>query len=399
MLVVEKFPGANTLEVTKGVEDALDKLKPGLSGHADGHVRVPAGDLHRGRDRQPDARDRDRGDPAGAGARRVPVPVADGADRARDDPGVAGRGGARAGRAGRDLQRDLVRGSRGRRWRSSIDDAVVGAENVGTAPAPASRGRERRLDRAGRRRRLARGAQPARVRDADRAAGDRAGRGHGGPARRVLRAPGACVRAGGRRRDGRRAHAHAGAQPDALLEGHARAARSRRSWRRLRPALRRRAVALRAQPAHGADRRGGLRGRRAGGAAAARHVGDPVVQGPRRAGPPRRRARHVEPAHDADHDAGQPRAAGHPGCRQRRRARGSRDRLGPGRRRQLQRGLGQHRLRRRLRRDASRPSRTRSDGVRRRASRRRHLLDAEDQGRRRAATKARTRSRATASTC
>jgi CzcA family heavy metal efflux pump len=32
LLVVEKFPSANTLEVTKGVEDALDKLKPGLSG-------------------------------------------------------------------------------------------------------------------------------------------------------------------------------------------------------------------------------------------------------------------------------------------------------------------------------------------------------------------------------
>ena len=32
MLVVEKFPGANTLEVTKGVEDALEKLKPGLGG-------------------------------------------------------------------------------------------------------------------------------------------------------------------------------------------------------------------------------------------------------------------------------------------------------------------------------------------------------------------------------
>ena len=32
MLVVEKFPGANTLEVTNGVEEALDKLRPGLSG-------------------------------------------------------------------------------------------------------------------------------------------------------------------------------------------------------------------------------------------------------------------------------------------------------------------------------------------------------------------------------
>ena len=31
-LVVEKFPGANTLEVTRGVEKALDKLRPGLAG-------------------------------------------------------------------------------------------------------------------------------------------------------------------------------------------------------------------------------------------------------------------------------------------------------------------------------------------------------------------------------
>ena len=32
MLVVEKFPGANTLEVTRGVEAALEDLKPGLAG-------------------------------------------------------------------------------------------------------------------------------------------------------------------------------------------------------------------------------------------------------------------------------------------------------------------------------------------------------------------------------
>jgi CzcA family heavy metal efflux pump len=32
ILVVEKFPGANTLDVTRGVEDALDGLRPGLSG-------------------------------------------------------------------------------------------------------------------------------------------------------------------------------------------------------------------------------------------------------------------------------------------------------------------------------------------------------------------------------
>lgn len=32
LLVVEKLPGANTLEVTRGVEDALDQMKPGLQG-------------------------------------------------------------------------------------------------------------------------------------------------------------------------------------------------------------------------------------------------------------------------------------------------------------------------------------------------------------------------------
>ena len=32
MLVVEKFPWANTLEVTAGVEAALEALKPGLPG-------------------------------------------------------------------------------------------------------------------------------------------------------------------------------------------------------------------------------------------------------------------------------------------------------------------------------------------------------------------------------
>ncbi len=32
LLVVEKFPGANTLEVTRGVERALDELRPGLPG-------------------------------------------------------------------------------------------------------------------------------------------------------------------------------------------------------------------------------------------------------------------------------------------------------------------------------------------------------------------------------
>jgi CzcA family heavy metal efflux pump len=43
LLVVEKFPGANTLQVTRDVDDALDDLRPGLSGmRIDAHVFRPA---------------------------------------------------------------------------------------------------------------------------------------------------------------------------------------------------------------------------------------------------------------------------------------------------------------------------------------------------------------------
>ena len=30
MLIVQKFRGANTMEVTKGIEDAMDEMQPGL---------------------------------------------------------------------------------------------------------------------------------------------------------------------------------------------------------------------------------------------------------------------------------------------------------------------------------------------------------------------------------
>jgi CzcA family heavy metal efflux pump len=44
LLVVEKLPGANTLKVTRGVEDALDELRPGLAGmRSDTSVYRPAG--------------------------------------------------------------------------------------------------------------------------------------------------------------------------------------------------------------------------------------------------------------------------------------------------------------------------------------------------------------------
>ena len=43
MLIVEKFPWANTLDVTRGVDAALDELRPGLAGIDDRHDDLPAG--------------------------------------------------------------------------------------------------------------------------------------------------------------------------------------------------------------------------------------------------------------------------------------------------------------------------------------------------------------------
>ena len=53
MLIVEKFRGANTLEVTRGVEAAIDEMQPGPARHRVRHHDLPAGDLHRAVDRQP----------------------------------------------------------------------------------------------------------------------------------------------------------------------------------------------------------------------------------------------------------------------------------------------------------------------------------------------------------
>ena len=109
-----EVPGREHARGHQGRRGRAREAAAGTRRHADGHVRLPARDLHRGRDRQHHATRSDRRRAAGAGAGRIPVPVAHGADRARDDPGVAGHGGARARPPGRDVQRDLVRGACGR---------------------------------------------------------------------------------------------------------------------------------------------------------------------------------------------------------------------------------------------------------------------------------------------
>jgi Cu/Ag efflux pump CusA len=49
LLVIEKFPGANTVNVTRGVEEALTALRPGLSGvNVDASIYRPASYIERG---------------------------------------------------------------------------------------------------------------------------------------------------------------------------------------------------------------------------------------------------------------------------------------------------------------------------------------------------------------
>ena len=79
MLIVEKLPWANTLEVTRGVEEALQELRAGPSRHGDRPDDLPAGDIHRGLDRQPHR---------GAAARRA-------ARRSSSSPSSSSSGGRR----------------------------------------------------------------------------------------------------------------------------------------------------------------------------------------------------------------------------------------------------------------------------------------------------------------
>ena len=51
MLVIEKFPNANTLQVTRDLDAAIDKLRPGLSGvTVDTTVSRPATFIDESRD-------------------------------------------------------------------------------------------------------------------------------------------------------------------------------------------------------------------------------------------------------------------------------------------------------------------------------------------------------------
>ena len=114
MLVVEKLPWGNTVEVTKGIEKAIDDMRPGLPGHHDRHHHLPAGHVRRAGDRPPHRVADPRRAARGARARAVPLRLALGADQRDHDAAVVGRGRARPLRPGRHHQHDGVGRSRHR---------------------------------------------------------------------------------------------------------------------------------------------------------------------------------------------------------------------------------------------------------------------------------------------
>ena len=90
MLVVEKFPWANTLDVTRGVEDALERVAAGPARHPDGLYHLSPGGLYPGGARQSDAGLDSRLPARDARDRRLSLRVAHGADQPGGDPALAG---------------------------------------------------------------------------------------------------------------------------------------------------------------------------------------------------------------------------------------------------------------------------------------------------------------------
>ena len=111
-MVVEKFPWANTLDVTRGVDQALDEMRPGLPGiQMDNHIFRPAEFIEISISNLTDAL------LLGtllvvARPRRVPLRVAGRGDQPGRDPALADGRGARALRyAARRSTRWCWRGS------------------------------------------------------------------------------------------------------------------------------------------------------------------------------------------------------------------------------------------------------------------------------------------------
>ena len=308
MLVVEKFPGANTLEVTEGVEDALEKLRPGLAGlQTDTSVFRPATFIEDALGQPRRSRSLIGGALLAAGPRSRSCSTG-----ARcSSPWSRSRSRWSPPRScstllGETLQRDRRSPASPSAVAIVVDEAVAGADHVarrlreqreaGGAPAAAA---------IVRRRRRARSRAPARVRDAHRAARDRAG------GRAWTAGPGAFFEP--------LALAYALAVLAAMLvaltvtPALSRAPVSPRG----KPARRESPLLRRARAARYAGALAAVRAPAADGRSSPRApcalvglvtlpflgiVAVPSLQGPRRAGPARRRARHLATRDDRDRD-------------------------------------------------------------------------------------------------
>ena len=351
LLVVEKFPGANTVEVTKGVEAALAAMRPGL-----GDMRIDSS-LYRPASFIESSFERLRLGAAGRWAapaappRRALLGLAPAAGQRGTHPGGARRGGARAVPARRPGQLHGRRRARPRpHRRAPRRDHRHPPPGRPAAPPPAGRRRLRCGPRSSTRprRRAARSSTPSwSSRPPSSPCSSWAAR----VARSCLRS---CCPTCWRSRPPcwwpspsppcwprccwatrRSADGVPGGRPAA---------------ERLRPDGARAGHPHRRRPGRG--RRGGRD--RPGGHAVPGHLAAAVPQGARRAGPRRGPAGHLAAADDRDHPAGRagPRVAA--GRRQRRRPGGPGRDVGPDRQRQLGRDLGQGRPRGRLRRHRGR---------------------------------------------
>ena len=221
LLIVQKFRGANTMEVTKGVEDAIDEMQPGLPGvEIDTTIFRPATFIEQSIDNLTRA--------LLIGILLVILIIvaflfdlADGVHQPDRDPAVADRGDPGARPARRDHQRDGARRIGGRhRGGGRRCDHRCGEHRATLAPS--ARGGQRRVHVQDRARRLGRGAKRDHLRDRDQRRRDRAGLLPRGPLRLVLPAAGARLRARGAGLDAGRADRHAGAVPADAVEGQAR---------------------------------------------------------------------------------------------------------------------------------------------------------------------------------
>ena len=216
LLVVEKFPWGNTLEVTRGVEAALDEMRPGLPGDRDRLADLPG---RRTSSTTPSRISRIRSCSAclldDAGPDRVPVRLAQRVDQRGDDPAVADGGGLVLHLRGVTINTMILAGfviALG----AVVDDAIVDCENI-VRRLRIHRKMQRRSvgrdDGEDHLRRVAGGPRGGGLRLDDRGVGVAADLLPAEPDRLVLPPAGRGVCPGGRGLDARRADRHAGDWP------------------------------------------------------------------------------------------------------------------------------------------------------------------------------------------